>query len=751
MNFGWAMIVTGFICLASAAGAQSTTSPGEGAAIGGSQVGLDEIVVTAQRRKERLQDVPITVSALSDSELANAGVYGVRDLQNLVPGFLFSQFGTNPQPAIRGVSTTLSDVGAENPVALYIDGVYHGPATILLNEFNDVERVEVSKGPQGTLFGRNATGGAVQIFTKEPSFTPRVDFSFDQGYYTGSGDSHTAPHEKAQVFVSGPIVPGVVAASLSGGYSWTSGFFTNALTGDSEGKIWKGGLRGKLLITPTDGLKIMLEGYYIKNNESGLITYSAVNGLSAGSQYPGALVASKPWTTLEGDDVTRYLVTMYGESAKVEVETPVGLFSSLTAFNYFRQPISNQSLSATTNSPACFQSLACLNYNTITITKEVSQEFNFASRDFGMFRFTSGLYYYKGWGLVTGYIQQNQPNLFPVGGLLAQNDSVDNSSYAVYSEGTFKATDDLSIILGARYTIEPTEGKLLLPGAFHEGKQRFNSATPRVSLIYKLTPSLNAYFTYSQGFKSGNAGANNAAAPIPFTPVKPEKLSAYEAGLKFAASDLTANVAAYYYDYTNKQEQVFFGTSYFFSNTGPVVIYGLDADTTFRLNHQFSVRGGLSWIPTAKYKDFPNASGQGTTTVPFPPGGVCPPFGGCGQFESVVFDATGKRLIRTPKWSASTTLSYENEIGGGLFDASATMSYTTSAGLELTNTVSQGAYASLAAQAGYKFRDTNLRLGLFGRNLTNKAYLTGQLVSASGFLGNYEPPREIGISVNYSH
>jgi iron complex outermembrane receptor protein len=421
--------------------------------------------------------------------------------------------------------------------------------------------------------------------------------------------------------------------------------------------------------------------------------------------------------------------------------------SSLTAYNYFRSPGAQQSLSASGGTDACFLTLACLYYNTITVTKEVSQEFSYASKQFGILSFTSGLYYYKGWGLVTGYIQQP---IFP-GGILAQNDSADNQSYAAYTEGTLKPTDALSIILGLRYTREPTEGQLLLPGDYHEGKQTFNSTTPRVSVIYKLTPTLNAYATYSQGFKSGNAGANNAAAPIPFTPVKPEKLSAYETGLKFAASDLTANVAAYYYDYTNKQEQVFFGTSYFFSNTGPVVIYGLDADTTFRLNRQFSVRGALSWIPTAKYKDFPNASGQSTVSVPFPPGGACAPFGGCGQYESVVFDATGKRLIRTPKWSASTTLSYDNEIGGGLFDASATMSYTTSAALELTNTVSQGAYASLAAQAGYRFRDSNLRLGLYGRNLTNKAYLTGQLVSSSGFLGNYEPPREIGISINYSH
>jgi iron complex outermembrane receptor protein len=748
-NFGATAIAVGLLSLASGAYAQNTEPSSAGAAAGPpTESGLDEIIVTAQRRKERLQDVPLTVSAFSSNDLANAGVYSVRDLQNLVPGFIFSQFGTNPQPAIRGVSTTLSDVGAENPVALYIDGVYHGPAAILLNEFNDIDNVEVLKGPQGTLFGRNATGGAIQIVTKGPSFDPQFDITYEQGYYTGSGASHTAFHENAEAFVTGPIVPNLVAGSLSGGYSWTPGFFTNAVTGDSEGEIAKGGFRGKVLVTPADGLKITLEGYYIRNNEAGLITYSAFDGLSAGAQYPGTAVASRPWTTLPGDDITNSFATMKGESAKVDFETPAGLFTSISAYNYFRDPGAIQSLSAAAGPNTCFLTLACLNYNTITITKEISQEFDFASKDFGIFRFTSGLYYYKGWGLVSGYIQQNY---FPPNGILAQNDSVDNKSYAAYTEGTVKPTDDLSIILGLRYTIEPTEGDLLLPGEFHQGKQTFDSTTPRVSVTYKLTPTLNAYVTYSQGFKSGNAGANNAAAPIPFTPVKPEKLSAYETGLKFASSDLTANLAAYYYDYTNKQEQVFFGTSYYFSNTGPVEIYGLDADTTFRLNHQFSVRSALSWIPTAKYKDFPNAGGQSTTTVPFLPGGGCAPFGGCGEYGSLIFDATGKRLIRTPKWSASTTISYEDEVAGGHFDASSTLAYTTSVGLESTDTVTQGGYASLEAQAGYRFKDSNLRLGLYGRNLTNKAFLTGQLVSASGFLANYGPPREIGISINYAH
>src|SRR3546814_166077 len=132
------------------------------------QTDLSDIIVTAQRRSERLKDVPLTLTAVSSNDLAKSGVTSARNLQNVVSGFNFSGFGTSPEPSIRGVSTTLSCPGCENPNALYIDGIYYGAQPVLANDFGDVERIEVLKGPQGTLFGRNATGGAIQIFTKTP-------------------------------------------------------------------------------------------------------------------------------------------------------------------------------------------------------------------------------------------------------------------------------------------------------------------------------------------------------------------------------------------------------------------------------------------------------------------------------------------------------------------------------------------------------------------------------------------------------
>jgi len=742
--------------IATAAHAQDASSsapPSATAANSASQANLSDIVVTAQRRVERLKDVPLTVTTLSGADLARAGVKSPSDLQNLVSGFTFSGFGTSPEPSIRGVSTSLSDAGSENPNALYIDGIYFGAQPILANNFGDVERIEVLKGPQGTLFGRNATGGAIQIFTKSPSFDPHLDFTLEGSDYLGSGDSHSASHVDFTAFLTGPVVPGLLAASISGGYNYTPGYYTNAVNGSGEGELSQANLRGKLLITPADNLKVTLASYYVRNRNYQTFTEFAVNGLSAAAAYPGSVVASRPWLTAPGDRLTFENVTLYGGSAKAELSLNIGTLTSLTGYNNFKLNAVGPFYAAVAPN-ACYLTLACIDYGLQQREKEFSQELNFASRQFGILRFTTGLYYYNATGGAVGIIQQR---FFP-GGIIAQDDDFHTKSYAAYGEATIKPTNSLTLIGGLRYSHEPIRNGNDLPATEHHGEATFNSFTPRASITYAVTPQLNVYATFSRGFKSGNSGANNAAAPVPFAAVKPEKLTSYEAGIKFGSRDLTFNIAGYYYDYKNKQEQTFTGTSYFFTNTGPVRIYGLDADFNARLNHEFSLSGTLSWVPEAKYRDFPDASGQSTVTVPFLPDGSCAPFGGCGGFlpgngstVGSTFNATGLRLIRAPRLTASGTLSYRKAMSGGTFDASTTVNYSSAFNLDITGTIHQHAYAALTAQMGYRLADSGLRVGIFGRNLTNSDYLIAGFSSAGGFFGTPTSPRELGISINFSY
>lgn len=723
-------------------------------------VALEEVVVTAQRRSERLQDVPLTVNTVTGADLVRAGVTTIRDLQNVVPGFTFSGQGTTAQPSIRGVSTSLSAAGSENPNALYIDGIYQTAQTLLNADLPDVARVEVLKGPQGTLFGRNATGGAIQIFTRDPSFTPTADLTAEGGYYTGSGSSRSSPHYNLHGFVAGPIIPGVLAASLSGGFDKTDGFLTNDVDGSRTGVIWRQNLRAKLRYTPTDDVTITLGAYDLRMNVQGNLLTDTYKGLSAASSYPGSVVPTQPYHTAFDPGYSVADFVQYGYTARAEVDTSTGLITYLTGLNDSRT-VNYNSIAAARGSIACIAAFACIDYHFEPVTREMSQELNFASHQFGMFSFVTGAYYYHSTGGTLGIIQEN---LIP-GGLTVQRQHFRHDAEAVYGEATIRPVDPLAIILGLRYGEERLNDESDVPPV--PGRtRRYHSLTPRVSVRYTFAPELNAYFTFSQGFKSGLTGITNTA--INFAAVAPEKITAYEVGLKYATSRLTGNISGFYYDYQNKQEQTFTGTSTVIRNTGPVRIYGVDADASVALSRGFTLRAAATWIPEAKYRNFPGAVGQstvfstaangnctllggGSPTAPnlaiaTATGGLCPGIGSSAQAQ---FNATGMRLIRTPKLTASTTLSWEQKSGSGTWDASGTLFYSTSVKEELTGTLTQPAYAALNAQGGYRFAD-GVRVGIYGRNLTNKAYMVAGLSSSAAFVPNYAPPREVGVSVNYA-
>ena len=211
----------------------------------------DEIVVTAQRRSERLQDVPLTVVSVNAESLQRAGVRSVADLGSVVSGFTNGATGSLSSPALRGVTSTNTLAGAENPIALYVDGIYQSTPLILNSEIPDVARIEVLKGPQGTLFGRNATGGAIQVFTKDPSFQPAMDIKLSLGYYTGDGGSRAAPQTRAQGFATMPLISDKVAVSVAGGYTYTPGYLTNDLNGKRVGETSRSNARAKWLMHAT--------------------------------------------------------------------------------------------------------------------------------------------------------------------------------------------------------------------------------------------------------------------------------------------------------------------------------------------------------------------------------------------------------------------------------------------------------------------------------------------------------------------
>ncbi len=253
-------------CILAALGVAANTRADEPAQLKLAEAGSDdsgslgEVVVTARRQSERARDVPITIATQTAEQLVNAGVTDTRELGTAVPGLVISAQGAYFQPSLRGVSGSLVQVGAGNPVAVYLDGIYQPNLIGDLFDLPDVQRVEVLKGPQGTLFGRNASAGAISVYTKDPTFTPSGSISVGDGVYFG-GSAHTSNDFTTKLNLSGPLIGNVLAGSISGYYDNVPGYMTDERTGDATGDIVSYVYRGKLLFTPTDDLKFVLTAF----------------------------------------------------------------------------------------------------------------------------------------------------------------------------------------------------------------------------------------------------------------------------------------------------------------------------------------------------------------------------------------------------------------------------------------------------------------------------------------------------------
>ncbi len=684
---------------------------------------LEEIVVTTQQRVERLIDVPVTINAISGTDLARSGATSVNDLNTAVSGFTPSGQGNITIPAIRGVSAHTSSGYSENENSLYVDGVYQAAQVVVANDLPDLDRLEVIKGPQGTLFGRNATGGAIKIFTKAPSFTPTASVSFDSGLFPGAGLSRSSLHEKFNGFVSGPISEDKVAASLSASYNWVQGYITNDQTGKrtAENRFWS--TRAKLLFTPSDNFKVTATGFFNRAQNPTGVAFVAVNGLTAASQYPGALWSTQPWHTVYDPGFIHGVAKNYGGSVNASLDFSLGTLSSLTA--YTRTANNNGvDVDAAYCPPTAIAAGVCVSYTMITATDEVQQELNFLSRDFGPFSFVAGLFYYSAFTDNNGTVN---------GGIPANLSYIDKHSYAAYAEAYYKITDNLKAIAGIRYTHEIVDlTNRNVATAIVRSRDPFKGTTPRFSLQYSFSSDMNIYATYSEGFRAGLGGALNNGNFLPGT-----KNHAFEVGAKYASSSVYANVSVFHYNYNRLQIPVFTGTRTVFQSAD-AKFTGVDFDFAFSINEEWKIRANAEWLPTAKYLNYATAAGYIPVRNPN------------GTFQRTTFSANNRRVIRAPETSASVTLSYDHAVDSGAVDAAVTVYYSGKFLEEITGIIEQKAYANLNAQIGYRPADSNFRFGIYGKNLTNNAVYGGAITGTNAFEATYAPPLEVGINAKYA-
>lgn len=682
----------------------------------------DDIIVTAQRRSERLQDVPAAVTAQSAEQLQSANITNARDLTLVTPGLRVEANGINAQPALRGVSSTLGSSNAENNVATYVDGLYQPNITGAFFSLPDVENVQVLKGPQGSLYGRNATGGVILINSKSPSFTPQMDLGLSWAHY-GHGSEGDL---NAQAFVTGPIIDNVLAASLTLNSRELGSYVRNVATGRNTPDNHSRFLRAKLLFQPTD--RIRLEGSFSYNREKNAIdlaytNYRGVNAL-AGFGLPGVVIADQPWQT--SSDIDSYVdIDMKTYSLKADFETDFGTFTSTTGYVDYSTPIVQEA--DYTNFPGGF-------YDIFSYSKSFSQDVYFTSKPLGPISFIAGLNYYRRKvGDAPAFI-----NIPAFGYIDRIYDRSVNKSLSGFFEVTWNVTDRLKLIGGGRYTRDKNNGfangfNNVTPEAFL-GEVKSKKFTPRAAIMFDLTDSLNLYYNYAQGFKAGlfNTIARQAA------PVRPELLKSHEVGAKFKSGPIALNIAGFHYDYTNLQATTTVSGVSTLQNAGSAEIYGIDADASLRVSDDLALTLGAAWLH-AKYDSFPNASlVEMVTDTDFD-----------GTLDGRA-DISGQRMIRAPKFTLNGLVDYHHDFDAGRLALSVNGYYSTKVRMALESRVMQKAYFTGNARLAFTPADTGLTLSLFTRNFTNAKVIGSTFVNPSADAIIYSPPRQIGVGLNYS-
>jgi iron complex outermembrane receptor protein len=586
----------------------------------------------------------------------------------------------------------------------------------------DVERVEVLKGPQGTLFGRNATGGAIRVFTRQPSFQPTglMDVSY--------GNLNEV---SVKAFGSGPILGDKLAGSISGYFLRRDGFTDDIFKHkDDAGGLKSTAVRGKLLARPTEDVDVTLTGSYSYRHDGDSVQYQPLDGNTTARLFPGAVIPTEPRqvSTNPGRDPAVNALT-YSTSLNVEWRTDLGVITSTTAYIHFKTDY---------DTDADFTNLDLIDYPIYIQERDISQELTFSSKKFGMAQLTAGAFYYNGDGKYDPLILSGSLLSPPLYGFIRQK----TDAWAVFGEVTLNPIEPVNIILGARYSEEKRDasGNYFLspiePSSLPElGKAKFSAFTPRASIRYTLPSDDNIYFTYSRGFKSGGFNLSGLAT----SPFLPEIVDAYEVGLKTSTKRLvSANLSAFYYKYKNQQVLAAVNNLNVTANAASSIIKGVDAEIVASPLDGLTLSVGASYLD-AHYDSYPAA----VFNAPVSP--TCR----CGNVTTTG-DLSGGQEPFSPKFTIGVTGAYHRTIDAGDLDFALSLYNTARFFFDTNARVGQPAYTTLNGRVGFKPQGTNLTVYAYGRNLTDALYLETTFINNLGDGVTYAAPRTYGIGVKYA-
>jgi iron complex outermembrane receptor protein len=751
---------------------ETSTLAGRETPTAGEAVSDVDIVVTAQRREERVQDIPAAVTAFGGAQIQKLGIVSLENVAPRVPSFYFGSFGAaRPQLYIRGIGTRSFDPGSESSVGVFVDDIYLGRASGSFGSLRDIERIEVLRGPQGTLYGRNTIAGAINIITKGPTST-----------FTAEAEAGVSNYDGYSLFgaVGGPITSDdTVMFRVAGWRTYRDGYQTNLTTGNKFQGLENWGGRARLTFKPTEGLRVDLTAEVTQDDDE-----AAFSGFNRGSgparSLAGVTTPPNPRAVFLGRPGTSPIVYTGGKDGflsfdpyldrrvssfvgRVEYDADVATLTSITGYRKLRID-DGRDLEGS--------SLDVINQLSSERSRQFTQEFRITSNRDGAASFGGvldwiiGGFYYRdrsarqdvfmlGRDSVIAGIPLNGVPGGPQTSTALSDYQID--SYAAFGQATLHIGEKLELTAGARYTRDEKravqQGRNTRPGVpliavpfSVDNSAVYTSFDPRLTATYKFTPDLSVYATYSTGFKSGGFQYVPFAAAQANVLFSPEDIKTFEIGFKseFLNDTLRLNVAGYHYDYKDLQVSriVDLGggaAASLIDNAASSTIKGVDVEILARPSPNIDVSVAYGYLDATYDSYFTNAA-----TAPVTP----------------ATNLSGRRLVRAPKhsinvggeWRIPTgdnsglTLRADYSLLDTFFHEAGEADPIYGGAISLTRERSYGLLDLRAAYEIGAFRVTG-----FVTNVTNRRYQRSVLAlgsTASAFIGE---PRIYGVRVGYKY
>ena len=701
---------------------------------------LEEIIVTAQKRSENIMTVPISITAISGESLLDAGVRTTDDLQAVVPAASFRKQISAFVPFIRGIGSQNTAIGTEASVAMYVDGIYQSLPVSNAIGFNNIERIEVLKGPQGTLFGRNATGGAINIFTKDPEHESSGTLKLGYGNY----ETFNVDFFGTTGLTEDLAVNAAVQYEDQG-----EGYFNDTINDTDVSKKDGYSARVKLLWTPGENTAVRLSASF-EDTEGGV---GGQRVISSGTNVLGnmPLAGNKQiqqnytYGTNTGSEFEGADLELESRAVTLRIDHDIGNHSLVSITGWLDQDsfyIVDQDVGP----------LPGIDADLTHRNKQVSQEIQVLSNYDGRFNWIAGYYFLNA---EHDYDPLRLKGIFflPLDFIDIRN-TAETTSHAGFVEGNYKFTDATKLTVGFRYTEDKKElrgrtdygaGGFIANSVPYSGSKTWSEPTWRAVLDHWITDDVMAYASHTRGFKAGSFNGVVTSGVLG-APVNPETMDGYEIGFKgqFLNDSFALTGAVYYYEIDDLQysQQIVGGSIQ--RNAAEAEVKGFELSGQVVMTGGFSLSGGLAYTD-AEFVDFPN----GLATIPNPAGvGNIPDEDVPGQGK----DLTGNTVPRTSDWTLNLALGHEWVLDNNAGAVNSTLTYYYNDGhpWEADNRVREDSYSLVNAKIGYTNPTGRYTVEIWGKNLTEEEYSSYATSSLLQDATTPSVPRTYGVSLTVS-